>query len=802
MPEGRMRGRFTPENAVQNELPFLSRCLAPPFAGAKSSKKQERRTSRERQATFVESRRTSIGNFVSCRLSDWRHAFISIHNVMSKKCNAVPMTEDGFRNGRSHPAASGQVVCQACRSRLSSDARFCKRCGAENPAFVAGRGEKKATHKKSTPAIMLPRFSFGKFMTFLEEAKNRYTLPIMLLVMALLVFFEYRYNVDLLNNISDPETTPDMADTLSQRGKMLAAFGITWALFRNLVFRIRNVFAGLLCLFLLTLGGYWTLDTVYNKVIDGLKPEVKVMGFNLLIYRQRLLTGEMEDSDIPKVEEDPVNGRIFMGAFPMVLLDERFMLPAQDLVAYVAEARIENALRQSDEMWEEYNRNMEILNDAHKKYIAYSQKAGGGGLEAEWESYAQQMQGIHDSYMGYRRAVLRARGEDDLTKEWNQYNKNMNTLRAKHREFINGSRQVENLGSHRAYGESEFRRRSGGLSPNSRLPLSGFPALLKRANDRQIRAAEARIIGYNLDGTPIRAGEIPYFLSREGFEAWIARRSAEGLGSANLSASNPMRRDEFVDWVRGSDTKSGADLRRHEETRYGFRQDGSEVFGRDAPYFMGHDDFILWASNLTLDSMLSYGMPPDVNLDRKDFLELLRRSKSAEGERLRDTEDRVLDVLPDGTPLRVRDVPYFMSQREYTDWVRAEAERQRALAVPTAENINEIKNINQVNAAIFIPPMAIISSLTSALVNALSFAILLFASALTFFKASERVGVLIKKYCVVLMLVGFSALVFVMPSHVFKEGTELYNLETKFHQEVGFAARLWSRLSNVQKMFL
>lgn len=706
--------------------------------------------------------------------------------------------EDKFCKGCGHPVAPRLAVCPACQSRLPLDARFCKRCGAENPA-AGGEG---AAREKPVSSLPPSRFSFGKYMAVLEAAKNRHTLPIMLFVMALLVYFEYRYNIDLLNNISDPETTPDMADALSQRGKMLAAFGITWALFRNLVFRIRNVFAGISCLFLLTLGGYWALDTVYNRVIDGLKPEVKVMGFNLLIYRQRLLTGEMEDSDIPKVEEDPVTGRIFMGAFPMVLLDERFMLPAQDLVAYIAETKIEHTLQQSDEMWEEYRQNMKTLDDAHKKYIAYSQKASGGGLDAEWESYTRQMQGIHDAYVEYRRVVLRARGEDDLAKEWNAYNQNMNALRAKYREFIDGSRRVENLGSHRAYGESEFRRRSGGLSPNSRLPLSDFPVLLKRANDRQIRAAEAKIIGYNLDGTPIRSGEIPYFLGREAFEAWISRRSAEGLASAKLSTENPMRRDEFVDWIRDSDTKNGADLRRHEATRYGFRRNGSEVFGRDVPYFMGYDDFIRWTSDLTLDSMLSYGMPPDANLDRTDFLELLRHSGSAEGERLRKTEDRILDILPDGTPLRVRDAPYFMNRREYDNWVRAEADRQRALAVPTAENIHEIRNINQVNSAIFIPPMAIISSLTSALVNALSLSILLIASALAFFKATERAGLLIKKYGVTLMIISFSALVYAMPSHVFREGTELYNLETKFHQEVGFAARLWSRLSNVQKIFL
>jgi hypothetical protein len=200
--------------------------------------------------------------------------------------------------------------------------------------------------------------------------------------------------------------------------------------------------------------------------------------------------------------------------------------------------------------------------------------------------------------------------------------------------------------------------------------------------------------------------------------------------------------------------------------------------------------------------MIAYDMPPNVNLSRDDFLVLLRKSSSKEGQQLRDIENRVLDVLPDGRQLKIGDIPYFMEREVYHQWMRDEMERLKAQMIPTEENVNDFANINQVNAAIFIPPMAIVSSLTSALVNTLSFVILLSASVLTFVPVTRPAGRVVERLCVPLMISFFLALVYLMPSHVFQQGTELHNLETKFHERVGVPARLWSRLSNVQKIFL
>lgn len=42
------------------------------------------------------------------------------------------------------------------------------------------------------------------------------------------------------------------------------------------------------------------------------------------------------------------------------------------------------------------------------------------------------------------------------------------------------------------------------------------------------------------------------------------------------------------------------------------------------PYFMDHAEFIQCTGDLTLESMLSYDMPPDPSLIWEVFLDLLR----------------------------------------------------------------------------------------------------------------------------------------------------------------------------------
>ncbi|MDR2164371.1 MAG: hypothetical protein LBO79_01805, partial [Zoogloeaceae bacterium] len=470
-----------------------------------------------------------------------------------------------------------------------------------------------------------------EYMARLNAAKSRFRFPIMMIVMVILVFMEYRYNVDLLNSISDPAIKPEVAEDLSQRGKILASFGVVWALFRNMVFRLRNVFSRIFVIAALTLAGYLTLDTIYGKVIDSLPPNVKVMGFNLLLYRHDLLSGDLEDSDIPKISEDPVSGKIFMGAFPMVLLDDRFMLPAQSYIIRRAELKIEEALRVAEEKWPEYQNGMDRLNAAHVKYLEYSRKASTDELSREWGQYALKMQELGDAHAHYRDAVKIARREADLSNQWNQYNGQMDYLRAKHSEFVQGSRKVVRYGGKaRDSAERKFRAASGGLGPNAGVSLIEFPGLLKRSSHgKRIRTAEDRIVGHDTDGDPIRAGEIPYFLSRPEFEAWVTNRALRSLQSVNLPMDHVMDREQFLEWARTSNTPGGQTLREHEAKNYGTAD--TVVRGKEIPYFLGQAEFVQWTGHKVTEIMIAYDMPPNVNLSRDDFLVLLRKSSSKEG---------------------------------------------------------------------------------------------------------------------------------------------------------------------------
>jgi hypothetical protein len=53
-----------------------------------------------------------------------------------------------------------------------------------------------------------------------------------------------------------------------------------------------------------------------------------------------------------------------------------------------------------------------------------------------------------------------------------------------------------------------------------------------------------------------------------------------------------------------------------------------------------------------------------------------------------------------------------------------------------------------------------------------------------------------------IMLVIFTGLLYLLPSHVFVSGTPIYELETRLHENVGLAGQVWSRLSNIEKIIL
>lgn len=418
--------------------------------------------------------------------------------------------------------------------------------------------------------------------------EGRRFLAMSLVITAGFVFFEGRYNIDLLNTLSNPNATSDAVDSLSQRGKLLASLGITWVFGRILITRIKPAIVGLAIFMACTAVVYIGLDQIYTRVIAGLKPEVKVEGFNLFSYRHDLLTGKLSDPDIPSPKESPVEGKILMGSFPIVLLDDRFMLPAQDIVARKADDR-SNAVLQ--------------------------------GAARQWPAYAKQMSELDSGY----------------------------------REYIAGSRQAY---QYRKFGGiGKFQQRSGGLSPNP-------------------------------------------------------------------------------------------------------------------------------------------------NLTRAGFVDMLRDAHHPKGEQLRKAEAREIGRLPDGNAMRAREVPYFMDSQAYKKWFESQANQAKAAAMPTTQTVENFKGIRDINSAVFLPPMAIITSLISALTNGVTLTLMLAAIGLAIMPRCATAALWLKRLTTPLMLLIVVAIVLLMPSHVFKPATPLYDLETVMHKEVGFAGQIWSRLSGIQAKLL
>lgn len=411
-----------------------------------------------------------------------------------------------------------------------------------------------------------------------------------LLITVLFVWFEALYNVDLLTALSDPEASREAVDSLAQQGKLLASLGISWAIARTLISRVKPAILGIALFLLCATLLYFGLDLTYNRVIANLPPEVKLEGFNLFSYRRDLLTGRLYDPDIPMPKTHPVEGKILMGAFPIVLLDERFMFPARDVVQRKADDKSRAVLAKAAESWPQYVRQMNELDAGYRKYIESSRKAY-------------------------------------------QY---------------------------RAFGGIErFRRESNGVEPNP-------------------------------------------------------------------------------------------------------------------------------------------------NLSRIAFAQMLRNSNHPEGRKLREAESREIGKRPDGSIVHAGDVPYFMDRQGYMAWFNVQAQEAKAAALPTIETVDRFRGIQDINSAVFLPPMAMVTSLTSAVANLIGASLMLMSLALgaTHLRGFMAAGRYIARFATPLMLVLFAGVLTAMPSHVFTPGTPVYELETRMHSEIGAFGLLWSKLSNVQALIL
>lgn len=624
-----------------------------------------------------------------------------------------------------------------------------------------------------------------------------------MIVTFFLVYFEAKYNIDLLNTLSDQNALSSSANDLSQRGKVLAAFGLSWAVGKGLLSKIRPAIVGIVLFCTLAMGTYHGLDWVYGKVIADLKPEVKVKGFNLFTYRHDLLDGSLIDPDIPLPKNEPVLGKIFMGAFPIVMLDERFMLPAQDIVERKANDKGNIILKKAEKSWPDYDSRMREMSNAHLQIVDASKKAQGiSTADRDWMSYSRRMQELLQAHSMFVESSKKASGSHDYVSEWSSYNQNMAELSGAHERFIEGSRKAARYGSR---GAQSFRQQSGGLEPDASMSRTQFVAMLKRASHpegEKLRQSENRVVFKKPDGGAIYGRDVPYFMSKVEFNRWMTEQAKNAIQSGGLEPNPTISPQQFVSMLKNSKHPKGSELRKAESMVVGKKANGEPLYGRDFPYFMTFPEFSKLIASHAKEVLTNLGFEPNQNLTREQFLTTLRNSPHPRGEELREAEKKELGKRPDGSSVLVRDVPYFMSRKDYVNWAEGQIKDMRDMAIPTEKNVENFAKIRDVNAAIFLPPMAIISSLTSALTNGISLVLMIIGVVLASFSLTKRASEVMERFSVPIMLLIFCGLLYLMPSHVFNKNTPIYDLETLLHEEVGFAGKVWSRLSNLEKFIL
>lgn len=124
--------------------------------------------------------------------------------------------------------------------------------------------------------------------------------PMMATLLALYVVAETFFNLNLIDAVSAAEPDRARLDDLVVFGKAMGGFGLA-------LFGLRPFFArawrrmrwGLLALFAVAWGGlYMGLDTVYDRVLDGVPEATKREALLLGIYREAVFAGAIENPEL------------------------------------------------------------------------------------------------------------------------------------------------------------------------------------------------------------------------------------------------------------------------------------------------------------------------------------------------------------------------------------------------------------------------------------------------------------------------------------------------------------------------
>lgn len=186
--------------------------------------------------------------------------------------------------------------------------------------------------------------------------------------------FEIRYNRSLLELFSQADLNQKAVDELSVQGKILASLGLVWALLRGAIARVRNRIAQVAVFAAVSGAVYVGLTAVYDSVIRNLSATTKVDGFHLAAFRQAVVQGSIVDPDVPLPAKYGVIGSVFMVSIPLILFDDRYLVPARSILELRAKTIEDYYSKKVSVGWIKYDGQMQLLRANYQQYLEGSRR--------------------------------------------------------------------------------------------------------------------------------------------------------------------------------------------------------------------------------------------------------------------------------------------------------------------------------------------------------------------------------------------------------------------------------------------
>ena len=180
---------------------------------------------------------------------------------------------------------------------------------------------------------------------------------------------EWRYNIRLMQILGDANLPTDAMDSYALLGRVLAAFGLTWALLRPVAALTRGAATQLL-----VFGGMWVcvlfgLNMAHNALAEGVDtPEARRSAMATFQYRQDLLAGEHVEADLPAPSTEPAVGPVMMVGLPVMAWDDAWMQDAIGRMEQRARDEVDKLRAAAAEHWPLYQRVQRSIDELFAEY--------------------------------------------------------------------------------------------------------------------------------------------------------------------------------------------------------------------------------------------------------------------------------------------------------------------------------------------------------------------------------------------------------------------------------------------------